>query len=58
MITAIINALMFLWIISATGVLAFVFNDDMDELEDVFNPVAMYKHSELNMFGTIVISAI
>ena len=50
--------LIFAWLTSTGICLAMIIECDIDELEDAFNPIAMYDNSNLNVFGVIALTII
>ena len=46
------------WVVSLGIFFAATITEDFDELEDMFNPIAMYDNSNLNIFGVTVLTII
>ena len=48
----------FLWIASAGPFLGHILSYDIDSLEDMFNPIAIYDNGDFNIFGVIFLPII
>lgn len=54
----IVILLIFTWLVSTGISFAAILEYDIDELENIFNPIAMYDNSDLNIFGVIALTII